>query len=352
MDVFKDTNNNDDEEVWSTVKSKRNPKRSKRNQRMQVKTPNLAPIYEAVSDDEVYYSSGGSDHELDVVKKAKDKVSDMKSTIIIIKDEDSSRMTDKLQPTSNKISTAKSKQKVTLPQSRSFSPDLCSISKKLDLLADKGIFITRSRRKQVFRHGDEDDRNCQPGCVHCREYQQTVSGFAEYFKHRNSIEKPVLDDLNLQLINNANKWRMDFIRSKTPTPALPQKATNPVSEDNSPVIMSISDTRNEGLSVSDGSNDSMSETDNSESVKIDPLPIGAEVSVREATVVPIKVSNLVPKTIENRTEKKHNKAETCSNMEKNLQDTSLKLQNLYDNLESLRVDSNLYFCKLIDFLDS
>ena len=145
---------------------------------------------------------------------------------------------------------------------------------------------------------------------------------------------------------------MDFIRSKTPTPALPQKATNPVSEDNSPVIMSISDTRNEGLSVSDGSNDSMSETDNSESVKIVPLPIGAEVSVREATVVPIKVSDLVPKTIENRTEKKHNKAETCSNMEKNLQDTSLKLQNLYDNLESLRVDSNLYFCKLIDFLDS
>ena len=138
MDVFKDTNNNDDDQVWSTVKSKRHPKRSRRNQRMQVKTPNLAPIYESVSDDEVYFSSGGSDHEIEDVKKAKeDKVSDMKSTIIIINNSRLTDETNKLNATSNNIVTAKSKQKVITPQSRSISTNLCSISKKLDLLADK-----------------------------------------------------------------------------------------------------------------------------------------------------------------------------------------------------------------------
>ena len=204
----------------------------------------------------------------------------------------------------------------------------------------------------MFKHGDEDDRNCKPGCLHCREYQETVSGFAEYFKHRNSIEKPVLDDFNLQLINNANKWRMDFIRSKTPTPdpTLPQKPTNSVSDNKShSVIMSITDTKNESSSVSDGSNDSKSKKP--ESVKSDPLPLNAEVSAKEAAVFPVKLSDLVPNTDAKRPER-NNRDETCSKMEKNLQDTSLKLQNLYDNLESLRLDSNMYFCKLIDFLDS
>ena len=97
----------------------------------------------------------------------------------------------------------------------------------------------------MFKHGDNDDRTCKSGCSHCREYQETVSGFAEYFKIRNSIEKPVLDNFNLQLINNANKWRMDFIRSQTPPtpPLLPQKSTRLASEDNSPVIKSIDDAK-------------------------------------------------------------------------------------------------------------
>ena len=135
MEVIRDTNNNDDEQAWSTVKSKRNPKKSKRLKRMQFKTPNLAPIYELVSEDEVYYSSGGSDNEGDVVKKVKD----MKSTIIIL---NSSRITDETGKESkatsnNKTVTANSNQKVLPPESRSFSIDLCNISKKLDLLADK-----------------------------------------------------------------------------------------------------------------------------------------------------------------------------------------------------------------------
>jgi len=352
MEVIRDTNNNDDEQAWSTVKSKRNPKKSKRLKRMQFKTPNLAPIYESVSEDEVYYSSGGSDNEGDVVKKVKD----MKSTIIIL---NSSRITDETGKESkatsnNKTVTANSNQKVLPPESRSISTDLCSISKKLDLLADKGIFITRGRRKPVFKHGDNDDRTCKSGCSHCREYQETVSGFAEYFKVRNSIEKPVLDNFNLQLINNANKWRMDFIRSQTPpTPPLPpQKSSKDASEDNSPVIKSIDDAKNECSSVSDGNNDSKLKIDKTDPVTINPLPLKAEVSATAiAIAAPMKVSDLVPEVDEKRSVK-NKKAETCSKLEKNLQDTSLKLQNLYDNLESLRLDSNMYFCKLIDFLDS
>ena len=129
---------------------------------------------------------------------------------------------------------------------------------------------------------------------------------------------------------------------------LPQKPTNSVSDNKShSVIMSISDAKNESSSVSDGSNDSKSKKP--ESVESDPLPLNAEVSAKEAAV--FKLSDLVPKTDEKRPER-NNRDETCSKMEKNLQDTSLKLQNLYDNLESLRLDSNMYFCKLIDFLDS
>ena len=175
------------------------------------------------------------------------------------------------------------------------STDLCSISKKLDLSVDKGIFITRGRRKQVFKQGDFDDKHHKSGCSHCKECQETVSGFAVYFKVRNSMEKPVLDIFDLQLINKANIWTMDFIRSKnSPTPPLPEKSTK----------FSFFDfIRNQN---------------------------------------PMKVKNSV----------KNKKAETCSKLEKNLRDTSLKLQNLYDNLESLRLDSNIYFCKLIDFLNS
>ena len=175
------------------------------------------------------------------------------------------------------------------------STDLCGISKKLNPFEDKGIFIIRGRRKQVFKHADFDDKHHKSGCSHCREYQETVSGFAEYFKVRNSMEKPVLDIFDLQLINKANIWTMDFIRSKnSPTPPLPEKSTK----------FSFFDfIRNQN---------------------------------------PMKVKNSV----------KNKKAETCSKLEKNLRDTSLKLQNLYDNLESLRLDSNIYFCKLIDFLNS
>ena len=134
MEVIRDTNNNDDEQAWSTVKSKRNPKKSKRLKRMQFKTPNLAPIYESVSEDEVYYSSGGSDNEGDVVKKVKD----MKSTIIILNSSRISETGKESKATSNnKTVTANSNQKVLPPESRSFSIDLCNISKKLDLLADK-----------------------------------------------------------------------------------------------------------------------------------------------------------------------------------------------------------------------
>ena len=38
----------------------------------------------------------------------------------------------------------------------------------------------------------------------------------------------------------------------------------------------------------------------------------------------------------------------CSKLEMSLQETSLKLQNLFDQMESLRLDSNLYFSKMIE----
>ena len=147
---------------------------------------------------------------------------------------------------------------------------------------------------------------------------------------------------------------MDFIRSQTPpTPPLPpQKSSKDASEDNSPVIKSIDDAKNECSSVSDGNNDSKLKIDKTDPVTINPLPLKAEVSATAiAIAAPMKVSDLVPEVDEKRSVK-NKKAETCSKLEKNLQDTSLKLQNLYDNLESLRLDSNMYFCKLIDFLDS
>ena len=145
---------------------------------------------------------------------------------------------------------------------------------------------------------------------------------------------------------------MDFIRSQTPpTPPLPpQKSSKDASEDNSPVIKSIDDAKNECSSVSDGNNDSKLKIDKTDPVTINPLPLKAEASAT-AIAAPMKVSDLVPEVDEKRSVK-NKKAETCSKLEKNLQDTSLKLQNLYDNLESLRLDSNMYFCKLIDFLDN
>ena len=184
------------------------------------------------------------------------------------------------------------------------STDLCGISKKLNPFEDKGIFIIRLRRKQVFKHADFDDKHHKSGCSHCREYQETVSGFAEYFKVRNSMEKPVLDIFDLQLINKANIWTMDFIRSKnSPTPPLPEKSTK----------FSFFDfIRNQN---------------------------------------PMKALDLVS-VVEGKNSVRKKKSERCSKLEKNLQDTSLKLQNLHDNLESLRLESNMHFCKWIDFLNS
>ena len=177
------------------------------------------------------------------------------------------------------------------------STDLCGISKKLNPFEDKGIFTIRGRRKQVFKHADFDDKHHKSGCSHCREYQETVSGFAEYFKVRNSMEKPVLDIFDLQLINITNKWRMDF------TPPLQEKSTKTIFWD----------------------------------------------FIRNQN--PMKALDLVS-VVEGKNSVRKKKSERCSKLEKNLQDTSLKLQNLHDNLESLRLESNMHFCKWIDFLNS
>ena len=40
--------------------------------------------------------------------------------------------------------------------------------------------------------------------------------------------------------------------------------------------------------------------------------------------------------------------ERFARIEKKMQEASLRLQNLYDNMESLRLDSNMYFCKVIE----
>ena len=44
-------------------------------------------------------------------------------------------------------------------------------------------------------------------------------------------------------------------------------------------------------------------------------------------------------------------ADRLSNLEKRFQEVGLRLQNLYDNLEAVELNSNMYFSKVIEYLD-
>ena len=185
----------------------------------------------------------------------------------------------------------------------------------------------RSRVKLIKTVDKDGDLAPGPGqCSQCFHVQSTMQGFTKYFQQRNSMEKKVLDDETLELINNANKFRTGGVSSSNNNSSWrwspPPKLTC-LNSSLPPLRPSAAKSRtiiNNQNSPDDGRKDDI---------------VATSGTVRKE---PVKVENYFD-------------SERCSVIEKSLQDTKLRLQNLYDNLESLRVDSTIHFSRLIQHLE-
>ena len=182
------------------------------------------------------------------------------------------------------------------------------------------FLIILSFQDMILRKVQRGSGSCQsPECAPCKKYQDTIVGFNEYFQRRNSIEKPMaaMNNFDLQLMTNANQnylKRKNGIGSNSSSKELPWRPVQH-SEPSSSVIKSSF--------VESSSSSGEAGTTSHQNV--------------EAT-----------ETGDNILTKAKFNEERFARIEKKMQEASLRLQNLYDNMESLRLDSNMYFCKVIE----
>ena len=205
-----------------------------------------------------------------------------------------------------------------------------------------------------WSRGDCQDLNSNE-CLPCKKYHKTVKSFTEDFKLRNKIVKP-LEPLNKhdgELINYANneyfKWHKmlyfspDLSRKKfsakspetkvnlipnvnlvIPTSSPPDLQHIPsfekpfVTEDERSVQKAVTGTENGVTDVA------LSEDNREDSAG----------SARRENIVIIE------------------RAEKFSKLENRLQELSLRLQNLHDDLDSVQLNSNMYYSNVIEYLDN
>ena len=198
-------------------------------------------------------------------------------------------------------------------------------------------------------------QNCNSGCTQCKFYNETVSNFTQYFQKRNSIEKPVLDEYNLGLIDERNKdwinWRSTksiptnvVLSTEVVRAPLNLKAMKPPASSSDVLRLSPNGTYfTQKSSTQAGASINSSSvpvgTTNIPPVKVQCLP-DTSIPSDQKPATTAKPESILSSNLINKIK-----------LEKKLQETSLKLQNVYDNLESLKLDSNMYFSKLKEFLE-
>lgn len=325
MELLRENNNNlvnsehQDDNSWCTVRSKK-PKEKRSRRRLKSFESSLPPIFESVSDDEVYFSSSGDGSDDDANSLDSSRSQTPKNLIT-----NHLRKNSTINNNNNVVKEIKLEDLNKKNSEMIMKDQECwCTTKKLDLLEDKDMFL-RSRVKLIKTVDKDGDIAPGPGqCSQCFHVQSTMQGFTKYFQQRNSMEKKVLDDETLELINNANKFRTGGVSSSNNNSSWrwspPPKLTC-LNSSLPPLRPSAAKSRtiiNNQNSPDDGRKDDI---------------VATSGTVRKE---PVKV---------------YFDSERCSVIEKSLQDTKLRLQNLYDNLESLRVDSTIHFSRLIQHLE-
>ena len=184
----------------------------------------------------------------------------------------------------------------------------------------------------ILRKVQRGSGSCQsPECAPCKKYQDTIVGFNEYFQRRNSIEKPMaaMNNFDLQLMTNANQnylKRKNGIGSNSSSKELPWRPVQQSESSSSVIKSSFVES-----SSSSGDNNT--------------VPAGKQM-LEAGTTSHQNVE--ATETGDNILTKAKFNEERFARIEKKMQEASLRLQNLYDNMESLRLDSNMYFCKVIE----
>jgi len=297
---------------WSVVKSKKSSRSEKRRQKKEY-VSSLAPIFEDVSEDDIYYSSGegvtGSDEDEDRSDPAKDK-NNNKTVSSESRHSKSDVIPFSLRPNSGNrvrrcaVNVAESDKNKPVEIIKRETP--CSISLKLSVLEKEEMVM--------LRRTDRFNSSCR-----CKEYKNSLPQFLKDFKHRNSVERtlPLLDNYDNQLLQSANSFRTGSIVS----------------------YVKVDEESGNRLLINTEKLKNGSKKENDKEVKRIPdlMPIFREIPPPFQTrEIPDKSTNSVLRE------------DKCSKLEMSLQETSLKLQNLFDQMESLRLDSNLYFSKMIE----
>jgi len=305
-------------DTWTVVKKKKGLKSERRRQKKKY-VSSLAPIFEDVSEDDIYYSSGEGDEDEDKSDHSKDKnnntTGDHKSF-----NSKSIAVPLSLRPNSGnwKDQSFNALQSGETKSGGAIKKEVpCSISLRLSLLEKEEMLVLR--RKDRF--------NPQSDPCQCKEYENSLPQFLKDFKNRNSVERtlPLLDHYDNLLLYGANSFR-----------------TGPISSS-----IKVTESKNKLLPLNTQKNSNKKE--NIKEVLLpnlfDSLHFKSNQTVHEPTA-PVQTRENSDNSVNSVF-----KEDKCSKLEMSLQETSRKLQNLFDKMESLRLDSNLYFSKMIECFD-
>jgi len=305
-----------DVEGWRTVPEKKSKARRKR---LKIKEPSLETIYEDVSDTEVYFSSGDSDNDSGV--QVEEAVANNGLSLNLRPQNQSNNKTEANNNRRN-CQEVKNLTRAIKSNIKSKSSNVCcGISEKLSCLDDKDMILRKVQR---------GSGSCQSSeCAPCKKYQDTIAGFNEYFQRRNSIEKPMaaMNNFDLQLMTNANQNYLKRKNGNGLNSSSKELPWRPVQHSEPSLSVIKSSSRESSSSSSDNMvpTDQMLEAGTTSHQNVEATKAGDNIL----------------------TNAKFNE-ERFARIEKKMQEASLRLQNLYDNMESLRLDSNMYFCKVIE----
>ena len=205
-----------------------------------------------------------------------------------------------------------------------------------------------------WNRGDFHDHNLD-NCSLCKKYHKTVKSFTENFKLRNKIFKPLepLKEQDAELINYANKeffkWRNILYYS----PDLSRKKFCGKSPDNKVTLL-----HNSNLVIPKSSSSDLQQVPFFGKLKA----AGDDRNAKKIVVTETETGDTdVALSEDNREdsaglERRENianmeRAEKFSKLERRLQELSLGLQNLHDDLESVQLNSNMYYSNVIEYLD-
>ena len=189
----------------------------------------------------------------------------------------------------------------------------------------------------------------------CKKYHKTVKSFTEDFKLRNKIVKP-LEPLNKhdgELINYANNEYFKWHKMLYFSPDLSREKFSAKSPETKVNLIP-----NVNLVIPTSSPPDLQQIPSFEK----PIVTEDERSVQKAvtrtengvTDVALSEDNREDSAGSARRENIVNieRAEKFSKLENRLQELSLRLQNLHDDLDSVQLNSNMYYSNVIEYLDN